>query len=98
MDFQVRAGKYWRGVTPTTRWKAATKEPTEASRVLHPGGVFAGSDSLPSLRFRLLHVHDTMNTVDPGGLPARLGAAGFTGVSVDVHPEGGILRFRATPP
>lgn len=70
----------------------------EAARVLRPGGVFAGSDSLPSLRFWLLHVRDTMNTVDPAGLPARLVAAGFTDVSVDVHPKGGILRFRATRP
>ncbi|WP_406837196.1 class I SAM-dependent methyltransferase [Streptomyces sp. AHU1] len=70
----------------------------EASRVLRPGGVFAGSDSLPSLGFRLLHVRDTMNTVDPAELPGRLGAAGFTDVSVDVHPKGSILRFRATRP
>ncbi|MGW3910163.1 class I SAM-dependent methyltransferase [Streptomyces sp. NPDC005070] len=70
----------------------------EAARVLRPGGVFAGSDSRPSLRFRLLHVRDTMNTVDPEGLPARLEAAGFTDVSVAVHPDGGVLRFRATRP
>ncbi|MEU6271627.1 hypothetical protein ABZ871_04240 [Streptomyces populi] len=70
----------------------------EAARVLRPGGVFAGSDSRPSLRFRLLHVRDTMNTVDPDGLPARLEAAGFTDASVTVHAGGGVLRFRATRP
>lgn len=70
----------------------------EAFRVLRPGGVLAGSDSRPSLRFRLLHLRDTMNTVDPRTLPARLAAAGFTDVSVDLHPEGGGLRFRGTRP
>ncbi|MCT2593068.1 class I SAM-dependent methyltransferase [Streptomyces sp. N2-109] len=67
----------------------------EAYRVLRPGGVFAGSDSQPSFRFRLLHVRDTMNTVDPATLPARLSAAGFSGIAVDLHPESGSLRFRA---
>lgn len=70
----------------------------EAFRVLRPGGMFAGSDSRPGLRFRLLHIGDTMNTVDPVLLPARLEAAGFTGAAVEVHPEGGSLRFRARKP
>lgn len=67
----------------------------EAFRVLRPGGVFAGSDSLPSLRFRLLHLLDTMNTVDPQTLPARLEAAGFVDPVVDLHAEVRGLRFRA---
>jgi len=37
----------------------------EAFRVLRPGGVFAGSDSVASLRFRLLHIRDICNTVPP---------------------------------
>ncbi|MEW2395913.1 class I SAM-dependent methyltransferase [Streptomyces sp. NPDC046862] len=68
---------------------------TEAFRVLRPGGVFAGSDSLPSFRFRILHLGDTNNTVDPDTFPARLTRAGFTDVSVDRHPEANGLRFRA---
>ncbi|MFI6276902.1 class I SAM-dependent methyltransferase [Streptomyces sp. NPDC050988] len=70
----------------------------EAHRVLRPGGVFAGCDSQPSFRFRVLHFRDTMNTVDPAGLPDRLAKAGFTDVSVDRHPESGAVRFRATRP
>ncbi|MFJ7046057.1 SAM-dependent methyltransferase [Streptomyces sp. JV178] len=70
----------------------------EAFRVLRPGGTFAGSDSRTSLRFRLLHIRDTMNVVDPATLPARLEAAGFTDVAVAVHEGGGSLRFRARRP
>ena len=71
----------------------------EACRVLRPGGVFRGVDSQPSLRFRMLHVGDTMVVVDPGSLPARLTAAGFEdgaggGVTVGLMPDGR-LRFTA---
>ncbi|MER8185211.1 class I SAM-dependent methyltransferase [Kitasatospora sp. NPDC094015] len=70
----------------------------EAFRVLRPGGVFAGSDSLPSVPFRALHVGDTMNTLDPDGLPARLTAAGFTGVATGLDGRGRRVRFRAHRP
>jgi SAM-dependent methyltransferase len=52
---------------------------TEVCRVLRPGGVFAGFDSQLSLRFRFLHLGDTMVVVDPKTFPDRLRAAGFTG-------------------
>ncbi|MFK4100023.1 class I SAM-dependent methyltransferase [Streptomyces sp. NPDC019531] len=67
---------------------------TEAYRVLRPGGVFAGSDSLDSFRFRVLHLGDTRNTLDPGTLAERLRRAGFAEVSVDRHAEANALRFR----
>lgn len=70
----------------------------EAFRVMRPGGTFAGADSQLNFRFRLLHIGDTMNVVDPKTLPARLTDAGFTEVSVDLHPETGGMRFRATRP
>jgi SAM-dependent methyltransferase len=54
----------------------------ETCRVLRPGGAFAGCDSRPNLRFRLIHLFDTMVPVDPGTLPRRLSAAGFTNVRV----------------
>lgn len=66
----------------------------EAARVLRPGGVFAGSDSRLSLRFRLLHIGDTMVPVDPDTLPGRLRAAGFRDAEVGIG--GRSLRFRAT--
>jgi SAM-dependent methyltransferase len=65
----------------------------EAARVLRPGGVFAGSDSKLSLRFRLLHVADTMVVVDPATLPHRLRAAGL--VKPDVAEGPSSIRFRA---
>jgi len=66
----------------------------EAHRVLRPGGVFRGVDSLPNLRFRLLHLGDTMVPVDPGTLPDRLRRAGFAAPQATVH--GGVqLRFLA---
>jgi len=68
----------------------------EAFRVLRSGGVFAGSDSVSSLRFRLLHVRDTCNTVSPETLPDRLRAAGFRDVDVEVRT--GRQRWRARKP
>ncbi|HEY1205011.1 MAG: class I SAM-dependent methyltransferase [Bryobacteraceae bacterium] len=65
----------------------------EVARVLRPGAVFAGTDSLYSFAFRLLHLFDTMVPVDPGGFPKRLEAAGFTEVQVDTNPYA--FRFRA---
>ncbi|MQA98276.1 MAG: methyltransferase domain-containing protein [Streptosporangiales bacterium] len=71
----------------------------EACRVLKPGGVFAGSDSQPSLRFRFLHLGDTMTVVDPRTAPARLERAGFTSVRVDLAPKPKrALRFAAHKP
>ena len=66
----------------------------EVARVLRPGGLFAGTDSLYSRRFRLLHLFDTMVVVDPVTFPARLRAAGFSEVQVDVM-EPYAFRFRA---
>jgi ubiquinone/menaquinone biosynthesis C-methylase UbiE len=68
----------------------------EVARVLRPGGVFAGVDSLNSSGFRLLHLFDTMVIVEPGSFPKRLEAAGFVDVQVDVNPYA--FRFRARRP
>ncbi len=68
----------------------------EAFRVLRPGGAFAGSDGVPSLTFRLLHIGDTYNPVSPEDLGRRLRNAGFADVRIDV--SGGRQRWRATKP
>jgi SAM-dependent methyltransferase len=54
----------------------------EVCRVLKPGGVFVGTDSVYSLGFQLIHLRDTMVVIDPATFVARLEAAGFTQVSV----------------
>jgi ubiquinone/menaquinone biosynthesis C-methylase UbiE len=68
----------------------------EALRVLRPGGVFVGSDGRVSLRFRLIHLGDTLVPVDPATLPARLRAAGFT--DVRVTPVPGRVHFTGRRP
>jgi len=69
----------------------------EACRVLRPGGVFAGSDSLGgSFVFWLFHVTDTFVRVEPGELPERLQAAGF--VEPRVHAVKSSVRFAARKP
>lgn len=68
----------------------------EAARVLRPGGLFAGNDSVDSEGFRDLHVDDICNPIDPAALPARLESAGFERVEVDANEYG--YRFRAHKP
>jgi SAM-dependent methyltransferase len=69
----------------------------EVARVLRPGGLFAGTDSLGrGLLFGLLHIGDTLVPVAPDGLADRLNAAGL---SEPVVAKGGrSFRFRARKP
>jgi SAM-dependent methyltransferase len=70
----------------------------EAHRVLKPGGLFLGSDSTPSFRWRLFHVFDTCVPVDLDGFAARLAAAGFTDGQIEKRPEYNTFKFRARKP
>jgi SAM-dependent methyltransferase len=65
----------------------------EVARVLRPGGVFAGTDSLDSKEFRELHVGDICVPIDPATLADRLLSAGFDEAVVDTNEYG--VRFRA---
>lgn len=65
----------------------------DVARVLRPGGMLAGCDTLPSLLIRAIHLFDTFVPVDPAGLPSRLEAAGFRDVRIDLGPRE--FRFRA---
>jgi SAM-dependent methyltransferase len=65
----------------------------EVARVLRPGGIFAGTDSIDSRFLRLLHLFDTMVLVNPSSFGDRLAAAGFADVEVDVNEYA--FRFRA---
>jgi SAM-dependent methyltransferase len=68
----------------------------ELCRVLRPGGMLVGQDSLDSVELRALHVDDTYLPVDPEALPTRLAQAGF--VSIDVDTNEYAVRFRAVKP
>jgi SAM-dependent methyltransferase len=69
---------------------------SEIWRLLRPGGVLAGQDSLASDELRELHTDDTYVPVDPAGLALRLQNAGFVDVDVDTNEYA--VRFRARRP
>ena len=56
----------------------------EAFRVLRPGGVFLGSDSLPSDGLHHFHEGDTYNPVEPAAFLTRLQTTGFTAITLRV--------------
>jgi ubiquinone/menaquinone biosynthesis C-methylase UbiE len=57
----------------------------EAARVLRPGGVFAGSDSIGGgAVFTAIHIGDTLNLVDPDTFGNRITAAGFAQPRIDI--------------
>jgi SAM-dependent methyltransferase len=68
----------------------------EAARVLRPGGVLLGTDSLDGPGFRRLHEDDTCVPLDPLTLEERLLAAGFARASIAVLSIG--VRFAAWTP
>ena len=68
----------------------------ETLRVLKPGGVFAGTDSVSSLMMRIAHLGDTMNLVDPMTLSGRLERVGFADVVVEANASR--FRFAARRP
>jgi ubiquinone/menaquinone biosynthesis C-methylase UbiE len=68
----------------------------ETWRVLRPGGVFVGSDSLQSLFMRVIHIGDTLVPIDPETFAARLQTAGFE--AVEVQKNSRAFRFYARRP
>jgi ubiquinone/menaquinone biosynthesis C-methylase UbiE len=67
----------------------------EAFRVLRPGGVLIGSDSLASNDLHHFHADDTYNPVDPAWLVGRLQTLGFGAMTIEVDD---VLKFVATKP
>jgi ubiquinone/menaquinone biosynthesis C-methylase UbiE len=56
----------------------------EAFRVLRPGGVFLGSDSLPSNGLHQFHEGDVYNPVEPAAFLTRLQVTGFAAITLAV--------------
>ena len=67
----------------------------EACRVLRPGGVLIGSDSLASNGLHHFHEGDNYNPVDPASLIGRLQTVGFAAITVWVGDE---VMFTAAKP
>ncbi|HTX47449.1 MAG TPA: class I SAM-dependent methyltransferase [Solirubrobacteraceae bacterium] len=68
----------------------------EIARVLVPGGLFAGTDSVGKGRlFKLIHIGDILQLVDPGTFGGRLVAAGFSAPQV---VAGRSMRWRTRKP
>lgn len=66
----------------------------EIARVLRTEGTFAGTDSIGTgWLFKLIHVGDTLNLIDPDALPGRLEAAGL--MPREVKRGGRSFRWRA---
>jgi SAM-dependent methyltransferase len=57
----------------------------EIGRVLRPGGVFVGQDSLDLDFIRAGHEDDTFVPVDPDGFPKRLSAVGLEDTHIEVN-------------
>ena len=67
----------------------------EAFRVLRPGGVLVGADSLASTELHDFHVGDTYNPVDPPRLLVALQLLGYDAITISVGCD---LRFTARRP
>jgi ubiquinone/menaquinone biosynthesis C-methylase UbiE len=67
----------------------------EAFRVLRPGGVLFGSDSLPSNELHHFHAEDTYNPVEPASMLGRLQTLGFDKITVSVDY---VMKFIASKP
>jgi SAM-dependent methyltransferase len=65
----------------------------EAFRVLRPGGVLIGSDSLAGNDLHHFHADDTYNPVEPAALLTRLQTIGFARVTITVDWS---VKFVAT--
>jgi SAM-dependent methyltransferase len=67
----------------------------ETFRVLRPGGLLVGADSLASTDLHDFHVDDTYNPIDPARLLVALQMLGYDPITVSV---GWDLRFTARRP
>jgi SAM-dependent methyltransferase len=69
----------------------------EALRVLRPGGVLFGSDSLASDGLHHFHVGDTYNPLEPAALLTRLQVLGFAKITITVDWNLTFIARKAAP-
>ncbi len=69
----------------------------EALRVLRPGGVLVGSDSMASNDLHHFHADDTYNPVEPASLLIRLQTLGFDKITVIVDWSLKFVAHKAGP-
>jgi SAM-dependent methyltransferase len=67
----------------------------ELWRVLRPGGVLVGSDSLHSVELHHFHEGDTYNPIEPAALLTRLQTLGYEEITLSV---GRVMTFVAHKP
>ncbi|MFD5348413.1 class I SAM-dependent methyltransferase [Streptomyces anulatus] len=67
----------------------------EMLRVLRPGGILVGSDSLPSHSLHEFHEGDTYNPVEPAAFLVRLQTLGYVDITIRVWDR---LTFSAHKP
>ena len=70
----------------------------EVLRILRPGGVLVGSDSLPSDALHRFHEDDTYNPVEPGTLLTRLQTLGFERITIGVSEALTFIAHRPAVP
>lgn len=76
---------------------AQNKILAEALRVLRPGGVLIGSDSLASNDLHHFHADDTYNPVEPASLLTRLQTLGFDKITITVDWSLKFVAHKADP-
>ncbi|HXW46986.1 MAG TPA: class I SAM-dependent methyltransferase [Streptosporangiaceae bacterium] len=69
----------------------------EALRVLRPGGVLIGSDSLASTGLHDFHEGDTYNPVEPAALLARLQTLGYGKITISVDHAVKFIAHKPVP-
>ena len=60
----------------------------EVHRILRPGGMFAGTDSVWSPGLWLIHIGDTLVPVDPRTFKSRLESVGFADIHIELGRRG----------
>jgi SAM-dependent methyltransferase len=98
-DLPLPAGRFSSALSFTMLHHVPTREMqdrvfAELARVIRPGGVLAGVDTLDSEAFREMHIDDICNPLDPATLPARLEKAGFADVRIALNDYNQV-RFQA---